>query len=32
MGGGLATPQAADGVAFTPLLPPRMPPKEAQVD
>ncbi len=32
MGGGLATPRAGDGVSFTPLLPPRMPPKEAQVE
>jgi hypothetical protein len=32
MGGGLATPRGGDGVSFTPLLPPRMPPKEAQVD
>jgi hypothetical protein len=32
MGGGLATPGANDGVSFTPLLPPRMPPKEAQVE
>jgi hypothetical protein len=31
-GGGLAAPQAGDGVSFTPLLPPRMPPKEAQVE
>jgi hypothetical protein len=30
MGAGLATPQVGDGVSFTPLLPPRMPPKEAQ--
>ena len=30
-GGGLATPDAGAGVSFTPLLPPRMPPKEAQV-
>jgi hypothetical protein len=32
MGGGLVTPQTGDGVAFTPLLPPRMPPKEAEVE
>jgi hypothetical protein len=32
MGGGLATPRAGDGVSFTPLLPPRMPPKETQVE
>jgi hypothetical protein len=32
IGGGLAAPQAGDGVSFTPLLPPRMPPKEAQVE
>ncbi len=32
MGGGLATPGANDGVSFTPLLPPRMPPKEAEVE
>jgi hypothetical protein len=32
IGGGLATPRAGDGVSFTPLLPPRMPPKEAQVE
>jgi hypothetical protein len=32
MGGGLMTPGANDGVSFTPLLPPRMPPKEAQVE
>jgi hypothetical protein len=31
IGGGLATPQAGGGVSFTPLLPPRMPPKDAQV-
>jgi hypothetical protein len=30
-GGGLmAAPQAGDGVVFTPLLPPRMPPKDQQ--
>ncbi|MBO0752993.1 MAG: hypothetical protein J2P53_12825 [Bradyrhizobiaceae bacterium] len=32
MGGGLATPGSNDGVSFTPLLPPRMPPKEAEVE
>lgn len=32
MGGGLATPGANDGVSFTPLLPPRMPPKETEVE
>ena len=32
IGGGLAAPKAGDGVLFTPLLPPRMPPKEAQVE
>jgi hypothetical protein len=32
MGGGLTTPDAGAGVSFTPLLPPRMPPKEAQVE
>ena len=31
IGGGLATPQGGEGVSFTPLLPPRMPPKDVQV-
>jgi hypothetical protein len=31
IGGGLAAPRAGDGVSFTPLLPPRMPPKDVQV-
>jgi len=26
----VAAPQEGDGVAFTPLLPPRMPPKDEQ--
>lgn len=30
-GGLLAAPHAGDGVSFTPLLPPRMPPKDVQV-
>jgi hypothetical protein len=29
-GGGLMAPRAGDGVSFTPLLPPRMPPKDQQ--
>lgn len=29
-GAAISAPQAGDGVAFTPLLPPRMPPKDAQ--
>jgi hypothetical protein len=32
VGGNLAAPRAGDGVTFTPLLPPRMPPKEAVVE
>jgi hypothetical protein len=32
IGGGLGTPGPGDGVTFTPLLPPRMPPKETQVE
>jgi hypothetical protein len=32
IGGGIAAPQAGDGVTFTPLLPARMPPKEAVVE
>lgn len=31
IGGGLAAPRAGDAVSFTPLLPPRMPPKDVQV-
>jgi hypothetical protein len=29
-GGGLMAPRAGEGVSFTPLLPPRMPPKDQQ--
>ena len=29
-GGGLIAPRAGEGVSFTPLLPPRMPPKDQQ--
>jgi len=29
-GGGLMAPRSGDGVSFTPLLPPRMPPKDQQ--
>ena len=29
-GGGLMAPRAGDEVSFTPLLPPRMPPKDVQ--
>lgn len=29
-GGGLAAPRGGDAVSFTPLLPPRMPPKDGQ--
>jgi hypothetical protein len=30
IGGGLAAPRSGDAVSFTPLLPPRMPPKDVQ--